>query len=225
MFRSNRYAPVAATLALVVSLAGSAAATSIALITGEDVKNGSLSGADVANHSVGAKKLKVHSLTAKYLRRGSVTNRAVKNGTLTVDDLSGDTVTALKGEPGPAGPAGPAGPQGPAGDAIRLAGYVKTDPQPVPDDSQFHTVWSIDFTSTANQAFIVTGAIGFENHDPNCHVAQQVTIDGAPTESVFNGAGLLTFPAGDHTISYEVSSDCPITVPGQEAFLIPFLLP
>jgi hypothetical protein len=216
LFRSNRYAPVAATLALVVSLAGSAAATSIALITGHDVKNGSLSGADLADNSVGGKKLKARSVTAKYLRRDSVTNRKVKDGTLTLDDLSGDTIAALK-----VGEQGPAGPQGPAGDAIKLAAYVKTDPQTLPGDSAFHTVWSIDFTSTGNQAFILTGNIGGAN--ANCQVDEQVMIDGTPAP-VFNGP-LLTFPAGPHTISYELRASCPINVPEQEAFLIPFLLP
>lgn len=55
MFRSNHYAGVAATLALLLSLAGSTTATTIALITGDDVKDGSLSGADLADHSMAAR--------------------------------------------------------------------------------------------------------------------------------------------------------------------------
>jgi hypothetical protein len=234
MFHSNRYANVAATLALVFSLAGTATATSITLVTGRQVKDGSLTGADLRNNSVGASKLKAHSLTAKYLRLGSLTNREIRDGTLTLGDLSGETIAALKGtkgDPGPAGPQGAAGSagaqgatgaQGPAGTAIKLAGYVKTDAQTLPGDGTFHSAWSIDFTSTANQLFILTGMIG--NPSAGCTVDQQITVDGTPDPTVFNG-GFLTFPAGAHRISYEVSASCPIDVPAQQAILIPFNLP
>jgi hypothetical protein len=224
MFRSNRYASVAATLALLLSLAGSATATTIALISGDDVKDGSLSGADLADHSIGGKKLKKHSVGARHLRVGSVTTRQVRDGTLTSGDLSNDAIAALKGAKGEPGPAGPQGQPGPAGNSIKLAGYVKTNPQTLPGDPQFHTVWSIDFSSEANEGFIVTGGpIGGAN--ANCQVDEQVTIDGSPAPSVFNGAGLLTFPPGAHTISYEVRASCPISVPNQEVYLIPFMLP
>jgi len=231
MFRSNRYATVAATLALLFSLAGTATATSITLITGHQVKDGSLSGADLANNSVGAKKLKARSLTAKYFRLGSLTNREVRDGTLTLGDLSSDTIAALKGAKGDTGPAGPqgaagpagaqgaAGPQGPAGIGIRLAGYVKTSAQTLPADSAFHSAWSMSFTATANQLFILTGNIG--NYSCNS-TDQQITVDGTPMP--FNGAGLLALPAGAHTLSYEVRTSC-IDVPNQEALLIPFTRP
>ena len=48
-------------------------------------------------------------------------------------------------------------------------------------------------------------------------------VDGTPNPSVFNG-GLLTFPAGAQTISYELSASCPIDVPSQQAIPIPFTL-
>jgi hypothetical protein len=218
--RSNRYANVAATLALVLSLAGTATAASVALITGRDVKNGSLRGIDLGDHSVGAKKLKRHSLSSRYLRTGSVTGRAVEDGTLTLDDLASGVIDGLQG---PAGDPGPAGPRGPAGDSIKLAGYVQTDPQTLPGDGNFHSVWSMNFAATADQVFILTGSIG--NPQAGCQVDEQVTIDGVPAPSVFNGAGFLTFSSGPHTISYEVRADCPIDIPSQEAILIPFTLP
>jgi hypothetical protein len=147
MIGSNRYATVAATLALVFSLAGTATATSITLITGRDVKDGSLSGRDLANRSVSAKKLKrhsltglqvkkgslsgadlanrsvsasklkAHSLTAEYLRLGTLTNRQIRNGTLTISDFSKKTVAAFKGAKGAEGPTGAQGAVGPAGPA------------------------------------------------------------------------------------------------------------
>jgi hypothetical protein len=239
MLRSNRILITVAGLVVVSALAGTATATSITLITGRDVKNRSLTGADVADHSVGARKLKLRSLTGKYLRGGGLTGREVGDRTLTLKDLSKSTIAALTGEAGPgqagaqgaAGPQGPtgaqgpAGPQGPAGapgTGIKLAGYIKTGPQTLPGDSTFHAAWSMQFSVLANQVFIVTGQIG--NPSAGCNVDQQVTVDGTPAPSVFNG-GFLTFTPGSHMVSYEVSAACPIDVPDQEAILIPFTLP
>jgi hypothetical protein len=240
MLRSNRILITAAGLVLVSALAGTATATSITLITGRDVKDRSLSGADVANHSLGAGKLKVRSLTGKYVRTGGLTGREVRNGTLTLKDLSRASIAALAGAggragtagnqgaagpQGPTGAQGPAGPQGPAGSpgtGIELAGYIKTGPQTLPGDSTFHAAWSMQFSVVPNQVFIVTGNIG--NPSAGCSVDQQVTVDGTPAPSVFNG-GFLTFTPGSHTLSYEVSASCPIDVPDQEAILIPFTLP
>jgi hypothetical protein len=241
VLRSNRILITAAGLVLVSALAGTATATSITLITGRDVKNGSLWGVDVANHSLGARKLKPRSLTGKYVRIGGLTGREVGNGTLTLKDLSRASLAALAGAggtqgtsgaqgavgpQGPAGAQGPAGPQGPAGapgTGIKLAGYVKTGPQTLPGDSTFHAAWSMQFSALPNQVFIVTGKIGLPPGPP-CSVDEQVTVDGTPAPSVFNG-GFLTLTPGSHTLSYEVSAACPIDVPDQEAILIPFTLP
>ena len=227
MIRSNRYATVAATLALVFSLAGTATATSITLITGKDVKDGSLSGRDVANHSVSAKKLKRHSLTAEYVRLGTLTNRQIRNGTLTVGDFSKKTVAALKGARGAAGPTGAQGaigPAGPAGTSIKLSGHVKTDPQTLPGDGTFHSAWSMSFTAAADRLFILTGAIGGATDSGCSALEQQVSVDGTPVPTVLNG-GFLTFSAGAHTLSYDLKDSCQINVPNQEAILIPFILP
>lgn len=257
MLRSSRYATVASTLALVFSLAGTATATSITLITGRDVKDGSLTGrdlgarsvnavklkrhsltgrevkrgslpgADLADHSVGANKLVARSLTARYLRLGSVTGREIRDGTLTTSDLSGPAVAALtgaRGATGPQGPAGPAGPAGPVGTAIRLAGHVSTDSQTLPGDDAFHSAWTISFIADATRLYIITGAIGGASDSGCGSLQEQVSVDGAPAPAVSNG-GLLRFSSGAHTISYDLKDSCEISVPHQEAILIPFLLP
>jgi hypothetical protein len=51
---------------VLLSLAGGATATTIALMTGDDV-DGSVSGADLADNSIGSKNLKRHSVGAKHL--------------------------------------------------------------------------------------------------------------------------------------------------------------
>lgn len=60
-------------------------------------------------------------ITGKQIKDGSVTSADIKNKSLKVKDLSTKAKAKLKGATGPAGargatgPAGPAGPQGPAG--------------------------------------------------------------------------------------------------------------
>jgi hypothetical protein len=211
-FRSTRYANIVSTLALLFALTGTAAATGLpALITGQQIKNGSITGQDLADHSIGADKL----------------------ATGVISDLR-----PVAGSPGPAGaqgPAGPAGPQGAAGadgaagTGITLAGYAKTDDQSVAADSNPHAIWSINLNSQATRLFILTGAIGGAQIPGGCNTGgsetDQLLVDGAP--SGFNG-GFLTLTAGPHTLTYEVTDDCagqPADVPAQEAALIPFTLP
>jgi hypothetical protein len=71
------------------------------LITGSQIKNGSVTGADVKNGSI----------AGTDIRSGTVTGTDVKNGSLTSADFRG----SVKGDAGPAGAAGPQGPQGASG--------------------------------------------------------------------------------------------------------------
>jgi hypothetical protein len=209
--RRNRYANVVATLALVISLTGTATAATVTLITGRDVKNGSLTGADVRDHSVRLRDLSGQAVAALRGARGE-TGLAGPQG-----------VPGAAGPQGPAGAQGEAGPAGPAGTGVKLAGYVSTGPQTLPGDSAFHTVFSMTFTAKANQLFIITGNIG--SYSAPCSVDQQVTVDGVQDPTVFSGAGFLTFAAGQHTLAFEMRAACDIDVASQNAVLIPFTLP
>ena len=215
-FHRPTYSNIVATLALFFALSGTALAGAHVLITGADVKDSSLTGADLADHSVGLVKLTRH--TAAQLR-------------------------GVRGPAGPAGPAGSAGADGqagkdgatggtgPAGTQIRLAGEGTSADQTLPDDSAFHTVWSIQFVSTANEAFIMTGQIGGESTtgcpDGDYSYTGQITLDGAPYSPT---GALSTFTPGPHTLGYQDRSNCsvpgyPVHVPDQQAVLIPFTLP
>jgi hypothetical protein len=89
-------------LALFATIGGSAYAAVI--VTGNNIKNGTVTGKDVKNRSLGTKK------------------------------LSTKAVNSLRGQQGPAGPQGPQGPRGPAGeqgqpgeageDATNLFAYI-----------------------------------------------------------------------------------------------------
>jgi hypothetical protein len=87
-------------LALFVALGGTSVAASAAkLITGKDIRNGSVTGADIKNRSI----------TAVDIKKGSITPDLLAN---TADSRSAGTAGAT----GATGPAGPAGPQGPRGE-------------------------------------------------------------------------------------------------------------
>lgn len=96
--------PNAATLVSIVALflALGGSATAAYLVTGADVKDGSLTGADVRDGSIQARDLASGASVAKK-------KRAAKRKAKTVGS------PGVQGERGLSGPAGPQGPQGPAG--------------------------------------------------------------------------------------------------------------
>jgi hypothetical protein len=90
---------VVALVALVAASAGVGnAATS--LITGKQIKNGSVTGADIKD--------------------GSIAGKDIKNKSVPIAKLSGQLPTGPAGPAGPAGAAGPTGPAGPVQKAISL---------------------------------------------------------------------------------------------------------
>ena len=89
-----------AALALVLATAGTA--TAAKLITGKQVKNGTIKSADVGNSS----------LTGKDIKNRSLTGTDVKDGSLGAVDLSPAALAALKGQPGAPGAKGEPGPAG-----------------------------------------------------------------------------------------------------------------
>jgi collagen triple helix repeat protein len=110
MRRILKYRPssalLIACLALSIALGGTAGAA--VLVTGKQIKDGSVSGRDIANRSLTGNDVRDRSLTPLDFD-GSVQGPAGPAGP---QGPAGD-----KGERGPAGPSGPAGPAGPTGPA------------------------------------------------------------------------------------------------------------
>jgi hypothetical protein len=108
-------AVIVAILALVVALSSSA--TAALLITGGQIKNGSVTGKDVKNRSLTGKDIKKksisgknlkknavksqhvkdHSLTGSDIRFGSLTGEHITDGTITLSDVSKNLVETLGG--------------------------------------------------------------------------------------------------------------------------------
>lgn len=113
MFNTMRRIPATAVaVAATVAITGVTSATAASLVTGAQIKNGTVTGLDLKNGSV----------SGLDVRNASVTGTDVKNRSLTTADLSAGTIAALKGAPGPQGAQGPKGdPGAPAGPAAVLS--------------------------------------------------------------------------------------------------------
>jgi hypothetical protein len=124
--------------------------------------------------------------------------------------------------------------------SLKLAGYVKNGSQTLPDDSSFHSIWSLDFKAADKQLYILTGNFGSAS-TPGCllgdsQYSERVLLDGNTfwehdsdgTNTGTPPQGFLTFSSGNHTLEYEVRGDCPgfpASVQGEEILMIPFTLP
>ena len=113
---SRRHGTAVAYVALFAALGGSAYAA--VTVTGQNIKDGTITGKDVKNRSLGKSKLSATALSSLTGERGP----AGPEGPQGPQGLRGPAgpagpvgQTGPKGETGPAGPAGPAGPQGPTG--------------------------------------------------------------------------------------------------------------
>lgn len=115
-------------MVVVAILASVGTATAGTLITGKQVKNGSLTGADLKNGSVAKKDLSQGIKDTLTVKTAKITGLDGKDGTNGKDgapgpmgpqgpkgdrgdvtNVQGDSIVGPKGDPGPQGPQGPAG--------------------------------------------------------------------------------------------------------------------
>lgn len=208
---------VIACIALFVALGGTAGAAGLRLISGTDIKDGSITGADI----------RANSLAGSDLKRDSVTGSDIRDGSLRGIDLAPDTLEALLGKNGEKGPkgdpgaTGDIGPQGPAGAPATLESVSATgsdisnyqDRDPIvavtaPDAGYYLAIASGTVTNTGpsddylNCGFDVAGALagaaGFETTAGNATAGSSVTVaatTGADQTVTFmcQGSGSTTF--------------------------------
>ena len=91
---SGRGRTVAAVVAALL-ITGGVTASAAKLITGADVKNGSLTGKDIKDGTVQSKDIKDGTVQSKDIKDGTVQSQDVKNGTLKEADLSPAALRAL----------------------------------------------------------------------------------------------------------------------------------
>jgi hypothetical protein len=88
LLRKLTSAHAIALIALFVALGGTAGAAAVDLITGEDIRDGSVRGRDIRDHSLRGKDMRSGSIGARQLRRGSVRSAEVRNGSLRARDFN-----------------------------------------------------------------------------------------------------------------------------------------
>jgi uncharacterized protein YjbI with pentapeptide repeats len=109
------YANVMATLAFFLAVSGATAFAASTLLTGADIRDGSITGADVRNHTLSAQKLRRGSVTGAVVRNQSLTGSDLKDGSVRAADFDPRELDLLRGAKGDAGAKGEQGPQGPQG--------------------------------------------------------------------------------------------------------------
>jgi Collagen triple helix repeat (20 copies) len=114
---AGRHTTAVAYLALFAALGGSAYAA--VTVTGQNIKDGTVTGKDVRNRSIGAGKLSSTAVSSLIGERGLAGPQGSQGQRGPQGPLGPTGPTGPKGDPGPEGPQGPAGPRGP----ISISGY------------------------------------------------------------------------------------------------------
>jgi collagen triple helix repeat protein len=109
LFRNISYANVTATLALFIALGGTSYAA--VMVTGSDVKNGSLTGRDIGNNSLNGRD--VQGIQGWDIADGAVKSRDIADHSIMAGDLHASVLFAgAKGEAGATGAKGDTGADG-----------------------------------------------------------------------------------------------------------------
>ena len=137
----RRHTTAVAYLALFAALGGSAYAA--VTVTGNNIKDGTVTGRDVKNRSLGTNKLSAGALSSLTGQRGPAGAQGPRGERGAQGPVGPIGATGPKGETGPAGPAGAQGPAGPPGPS-RISGWEYRVSSPgisiPPNDADFGQV-------------------------------------------------------------------------------------
>jgi hypothetical protein len=161
------YASVTATLALLIAVGGTSAVGAQALLTGRNVKDGSLTGADIQNDS----------LTGADIAAGSLGSNLFS--TVARANLRGQT-----GAAGPKGETGETGPQGPAGVGI-VASRVNGD-----DAANYQDFTPLASTTlAANGDYVIFAHVAAHNTSVNDDSINCALFKDDDINTAFGGGG------------------------------------
>ena len=91
--RVPRFTPAMAVAILAIVIALSSSATAAIMISGAQIKNGTVAGKDIKNKSVTGKDLRKKSVAAKHLKKNAVRSKHVKDHSLTGSDVRFGSLT------------------------------------------------------------------------------------------------------------------------------------
>jgi len=215
-------------LALVVAMGGTATAAS--LITGAQIKNGSITADDIKAHGLTAKVIKNGSLTAATLASG--VRKGEKGATGATGASGAPGANGANGAAGAAGAAGPKGDQGAPGtnspDAARqvliqrgTAAQAALDPPSTPTQTAFTESITLDRAGRYQINAYINSPSTTDCPSPSgpnqCGFRGGLFLDGTPLAgggndfAVVNGFSLaagstvvINLPAGTHDLSYRI---------------------
>ena len=91
--KSPRFTPAMAVSILALVIALSSSATAALMITGAQVKNGSVTGKDIKDKSVTGKDIKKKTIDKKHIKKNAIKSKQVKDNSLTSADIRDKTIT------------------------------------------------------------------------------------------------------------------------------------
>jgi hypothetical protein len=187
----RHYANVVATLALFLVLTGvgAAAAGKVQLVTGKQIKNGSITSKDLADGGVRSPDIKTGAVTSSDLKNGGVTSADIGADQVKTADIAPNQITGDEIAPGEVGPdevTMPAPQQFTRPANEPASATVGGEFAKVADIATFQksdgaSKVQIDWTGTASA--------------PNLECAFQVRVDGAAS----NNGGQVYVPVGQST--------------------------
>lgn len=217
----------AAALVIAVGSTG-VAADAASLITGKDIKDGSvtgvsiqdgsLTGADIQDRSLTGRQIRSSSVGGRQIRNRSLTGADVKNGSLTRADLAPGTIpSAVAGASGAPGKDGTPGAPGKDGAAIAthvrsIAPVSTTGSTPVPlsggsfSQGPDETLLPMTVTAVMSQWTCPAGAV------PNFAPHVDLQIDGTTVATVYVGsngvadAAVPGFNSTGATVQHQVTA-------------------
>lgn len=168
----RNYTLPAAIVALALVFGAPIAASAKSLITGADIKNGSVSRLDLGINSVASGEVLDNSLTSADVKNASLTGSDVKNKSLTTNDLSDATIASLRGNDGKPGINGE--------DGIVSPDHKRFTAEAVPVGGKFaeRAKMTGRFTMKAGKYLITTDALFRSNQATSGNTSLQVAVRG-----------------------------------------------
>lgn len=175
----RNYTLPAAIVALALVFGAPIAASAKSLITGADIKNGSVSRLDLGVNSVASGEVLDNTLTGSDIKNSSLTGGDIKDKSLTTKDLSDASIKSLRGQDGIDGTNGVDGIDGE--DGIVSPDHKRFTVEAVPVGGKFaeRAKMTGRFTMKAGTYLITTDALFRSNQATSGNSSLQVAVRGA----------------------------------------------
>jgi hypothetical protein len=196
---SRRHGTAVAYVALFAALGGSAYAA--VTVTGQNIKDGTITGKDVKNRSLGKSKLSATALGSLTGERGPAGPEGPQGpqGQRGPQGPAGPIgQTGPKGDTGPTGPAGPTGAQGPSG----ISGYEVVT-TPVAYEVDVPPGQSRDVSISCSGKRVLGGGVATYPVTSNAQITASAPYDAPGVRGVGWAANVFNKATGQYATSFK----------------------